>query len=122
MTEKKRIYKDHQEDKSYKETSITCYNCGNKTNVPIKKYKPGCPAQTSRCYNCNRMGHFTIFCKSTKDIRKMDEKNEETKADAKNTLDRIYNINLFRITTQHVLKANHSGDFKVEVVILLEWL
>ena len=52
----------------------------------------------------------------------MDEKNEETKADSKNTLDRIYNISLFRITTQHILKTNHSGDFKVEVVILLEWL
>ena len=30
----KRIQReDYQEDKSHKETSITYYNCGNKTNV-----------------------------------------------------------------------------------------
>ena len=47
----------------------------------------------------------------------MDEKNEETRDDVKDSLDRIYNVNLFRITTQHVFKKNHRSDFKVEAVI-----
>ena len=117
----KRIQReDHQEDKSHKETSITCYNCGNKTNFLVKKHKLNCPAQTSRCYNCNRIGHFRKFCKSTKDVRKVDEKkrrNYFSKGIAKDTLDRYYNVSLFRITTPHVFKKNHSSDFKVEVVI-----
>ena len=46
------------------------------------------------------------------------KKNKETRDDTKDTLDRIYNVSLFRITTQHVFKKKrYSGDFKVEVVI-----
>ena len=52
-----------------------------------------------------------------KGIRKTGEKNEETRNDAKDTLGRIYNVNLFRTTTQHIFKSYHSCDFKVEVVI-----
>lgn len=47
----------------------------------------------------------------------MDKDNEETRDNAKDILDRIHKVNLFRITTEHVLKTNRSADFKVEVVI-----
>ena len=63
------------------------------------------------------MGHFSNFSKSTKDVRKMGEKNEETRNHAKDIFDRNYNINLFRTTTQYVFTKNHIGDFKVHVVI-----
>ena len=35
----------------------------------------------------------------------------------KDTHEEVYNVNLFRITTQNVLKNQYNGDFKVEVVV-----
>ena len=35
----------------------------------------------------------------------------------KDTHEEVYNANLFRITTQNVLKSQNNGDFKIEVVI-----
>ena len=35
----------------------------------------------------------------------------------KDTHKKVYNVNLFRITTQNVLKSQYNGDFKVEVVV-----
>ena len=119
----KRIQReDHQEDKNHNKTSTTCYNCSKKTNFPIKKHKLNRPARTSRCYNCNRMRHFSKFWKSTKYVRKTYEKEEETKDDAKDTFDRIYNVNLFRITTQHVFKESKAviSKLKLLLIILLE--
>ena len=63
------------------------------------------------------MIHFGKFCKTIKDISKIDEKKlKKLRDDAKETFDRIYNINLSRMTLQHILKTNHCRNFKVEVV------
>ena len=49
------------------------YSCRNTINRKIRKDKPNCPAQTSKCYKCQHMGHFGKFCKSTAEITKVDE-------------------------------------------------
>ena len=111
----KRKDESHPDSSSRKETTITCYNCGNKANVPIRTHKINCPARTSKCYNCQRVGHFSKCCKSTKDLRKVDEHNDGTDNDVTDLQDKIYNVNLFRVTTSN--GTQHSGDFNVEVVI-----
>ena len=98
------------------EISITCYNCGTKTSAPIKRHKVHCPARSTKCYNCQHVGHFSKFCKSTKKIRKVEEK-IETDQDMKDIQEKVYNVNLFRITTQNVLKNQCNEDFTVEVVV-----
>ena len=117
LTHKRIQREDHQEDKSHKETSITCYSRGNKTSVPIYKHKLSCPERTSRSCNYNQMGHFSKFSKSTKDVRKMGEKNEETRNHAKDIFDRNYDVNLFRTTTQYVI-----SKLKFSLIILFERL
>ena len=51
--------KDRQSIKE--EISITCYNCGTKTTAPIKRHKVNYPARSVKCYNCQRVGHFSKF-------------------------------------------------------------
>ena len=31
--------------------------------------------------------------------------------------EKVYNVNLFRVTTQNALKNQYNGDFEVEVVV-----
>ena len=110
------IRSSHQRTNSTKEEiSITCYNCGTKTNAPIKRHKVNCPARSAKCYNCQHVGHFSKFWKSTKNIK--GEEKIETDQDMKDIHEKVYNVNLFRITTQNVLKNQYSGDFKVEVFV-----
>lgn len=99
-----------EEDKSNIKTTTTCYNCGNKANN-IKKHKTVCPARSSKCFKCQRMGHFGKLCKSTKDVKKLDEENEEEDSE------KIYNVNLFRVTTQNMFKGQSNSDFKIEVIV-----
>ena len=61
------LFKSLKDKQSMKEEiSITCYNCGTKTSAPIKRHKVHCPARSTKCYNCQHVGHFSKFCKSTK--------------------------------------------------------
>ena len=85
------------------ERSITCYNCGTKSGTPIKRYKVNCPVRSAKCYNCQRVGHFSEFCKSIKNIRKGEEK-IETDPYMKGIHERVYNFSLFSLTTQNILK------------------
>ena len=68
-----------------------------------------------KCYNCQRLGNFVKYCKSIKNIKKAGEKLEINKYINKIKV-KTYSANLFRITTQHVLKKHNNGDFEVEVV------
>ena len=77
------------------EISITCYNCQTKTSAPVKRHKVNCPARSVKCYNCQHVGHFSIFCKSSKNI-KVEEK-MKTDEDLKDNHEKVYNVNLFRI-------------------------
>ena len=75
------------------EISITCYNCGIKTSAPIKRHKVNCPARSVKCYNCQHVGHFSKFCKGTKN-KKVEEK-IETHQDMKDIHEKVYSVNLF---------------------------
>ena len=77
----------------------------------IKRHKVNCPARGTKCYNYQRVGHFSKFCKSTK------KHQIETDQDMKDIHEKVCNVSLFRITTQNVLKNQYNGDFKVEVVV-----
>ena len=56
------LFKSLKDKQSMKEEiSITCYNCGTKTSAPIKRHKVNCPARSVKCYNCQRVGHFSKF-------------------------------------------------------------
>ena len=82
----------------------------------MKRHKVNCPARSAKCYNCKRIGHVSKFCKTTKNIRKVEEK-IETDQDMKDIYEKVDNVNLFRITTQNILKNQYHGNFKVEVVV-----
>ena len=92
------------------------YNYGTKTSAAMKRHKVKCPARSAKCYNCQRIGHVSKFCKTTKNIRKVEEK-IETDQDMKDIYEKVDNVNLFRITTQNILKNQYHGNFKVEVVV-----
>ena len=75
-----------------------CYNCGDTINGQIRKDKPHCPAPNSKCYKCQRRGHFGKFCKSTAETKRVDEDRQTPNNDKKDNEDKIYNANLFRIS------------------------
>ena len=82
----------------------------------MKRHKVNCPARSAKCYNCQRIGHVSKFCKTTKNIRKVEEKTE-TDQDMKDIYEKVHNANLFRITAQNILKNQYNGNFKAEVVV-----
>ena len=43
--------------------SQTCRNCGGK--FPHKNGMESCPARGKQCHNCQKMGHFAKYCKSS---------------------------------------------------------
>ena len=57
LKNKKNAQEKSDVDNYSRQSTITCYNCGNKTNN-IKKHKAVCPAKASNCYKCRRIGHF----------------------------------------------------------------
>ena len=75
-----------------------CYKCGNTINGKIRKHKLKCPARNSKCYKRQRMGHFTKFYKITAETKKVDEDRQTPSDSMKDIEDKIYNVNLFRIS------------------------
>lgn len=49
----------------------------------------------------------------------MSEKKEEPRDDAKNTFDKIYNVSLFRITTQHGFKESIAVISKLKLLLII---
>ena len=85
---------------------IFCCNCGNVFNGQIRKHKPNYPVQNSKCHKCKCRGHFGNFCKSTAEIKKVDEDRQMPNYDMKDIEDKIYNINIFRISTSNLASQN----------------
>ena len=52
------------------------------------------------------MGHFGNFCKSTAEIEKVDEDIQMPNNDIKDFEDKIYDANLFRISTANLGSQN----------------
>ena len=52
------------------------------------------------------MGHFGNFCKSTAEIKKVDEDRQMPNDDMKDVEDKIYKVNLFRISTANLTSQN----------------
>ena len=100
---------------------IVCSNCGNTINGQIRKPKPNCPARNSKCHKCKCMGHFGNFCKSTAETKKVDEDRQMPNDDMKDIEDKIYNINIFRISTSTLTsqnsKTHNNSKFKMEVIM-----
>lgn len=48
------------------QNSNKCYRCGSFKHIASSKL---CPALSSKCHNCNRVGHFSRVCKSKKGRR-----------------------------------------------------
>ena len=98
-----------------------CYNYGNSINGQIRKHKSNCPAQNCKCYKCKRMGHFGNVCKSAAEIKKADEDRQLPNYDMKNIEDKIYNVNLSRISSANLTSRNsktyNNSEFKVEVIV-----
>ena len=67
------------------------------------------------------MGHFGNFCKSTAEIKKVDEDRQMPNDDMKDVEDKVYNVNLFRISTANLTspnsKTHNNNEFKVEVIV-----
>ena len=67
------------------------------------------------------MGHFGNFCKSTAEIKKVDEDRQMPNDDMKDVEDKVYNVNLFRISranlTSQNSKTHNNNEFKVEVIV-----
>ena len=67
------------------------------------------------------MGHFGNFCKSTAEIKKVDEDRQMPNDDMKDVEDKVYNANLFRISranlTSQNSKTHNNNEFKVEVIV-----
>ena len=69
-------YKQNKKDDANRiqqDKGTVYYSCRNTINRKIRKDKPNCPAQNSKCYKCQHMGHFSKFCKSMAEIKKVDE-------------------------------------------------
>ena len=67
------------------------------------------------------MGHFGNFRKSTAEIKKVDEDRQMPNDDMKDVEDKVYNVNLFRISranlTSQNSKTHNNNEFKVEVIV-----
>ena len=66
------------------------------------------------------MEQFGNFCKSTAEIKKVDEDRQMPNHDMKNVEDKIYNVNLCGISTANLTsqnsKTHNNNEFKVEVI------
>ena len=66
-----------------------------------------CPERSVKCYNnCGKDVHYTKGCRNKTNTKEVSKESEEN--------DRIYNVNVFRITDYSSIIGN---DFKVQMVI-----
>ena len=72
------------------------------------------PSEKSQCRNCNRMGHYAIVCRNTKELKEVDAVNAEESGSQEEL--EMYNINIFQVTTNHDEK-HMKNDFKVQVIV-----
>ena len=93
-------YKNQGKSKDDKEKkSIKCFNCGNKIDGSIMKHKTKCPAKSTTCKKCNKVGHFATVCKN-KDVKQIQSKegdSQDKAPDTEEAEEESYAINVFRI-------------------------
>ena len=49
-----------------------------------------CPAKHANCYNCSRIGHFTKFCRSKKQVNLVDTTSTRQKITLKATCHSVF--------------------------------
>ena len=120
---------DYTASKANQRKEIKCFNCGNSIKGSIAKHKEACPAQSSKCSKCGKIGHFPQVCRTTKPVRAISGANnqQDNAAALKEKPDEddseIYNINLFRIiksqsTKPKLCSRNYpKNDFTTQVVV-----
>ena len=84
--------------------TINCYNCGNVIKGSISKHKEKCPAQSSKCSKCSKIGHFPQVCRS-KTVSHIDELGQKSESHSEEPEDAAYNINVFRLKKVHSSKT-----------------
>ena len=104
-------FKNIKEQKKNKDQrrqqNLSCFYCGNSTTF-IKQHLQQCPAKSSTCSSCGKVGHYAKVCRNKKEVREIqnDENSSEEEA---------YNIRIFRITEDQ--QTTNQGDFKTILVI-----
>ena len=92
---------------------VNCYYCGFAAERrDIAAHSRQCPAKSSTCTKCKKVGHTVKVCKSEMDVHEIsvDESEEE---------EPVYNVNIFRLQKRDA-ELEHQiddEDFKVQLVI-----
>ena len=93
--------------------SVMCWFCGLEV-AGIKKHLTKCAGKKSTCLECGKFGHFAIVCNSKEEAAvKEVEKVSKLATTKSKTVDNVYNVNIFRVTST----TTNEEDFKVHVVL-----
>lgn len=70
--------KNYQNQRQYNKKKVCCGRCGSNDHVSSNA---SCPALGKKCHSCGKVGHFRLYCRSTKNTeaqkRKIDDSRKE---------------------------------------------
>ena len=95
--------------------SAACYFCGMAgPRQDILTHAKQCPAKSSLCSNCGKMGHYAKACKSERSVKSV----QSASADDVGLVDEsLYNVNIFRVSDVESKPNDKLDDFKTQLLI-----
>ena len=106
------IDKQSNQPASHNDSPRKCYRCGDKFNTGHMKK---CRAVKAKCFNCNKIGHFTDVCKQ-KSIQVTDVALDNTEDTASET----YRLNIWKIKASQntpTFISKDSNNFQCRLIV-----
>ena len=87
-----------------------CYRCGAQPGHPPQR----CPAKDATCNACNKKGHYSKVCKSSKRVHRVGEDSDEDDISVMTVNEVVNTIETSEKWRTNLLIANSEIDFKID--------